>query len=517
MIRMKCFGAVLFGLSLAACGGGDGGGGDDDAAVTPTPDGGADTPDAAGDTPDADIGDPDAAVAGVATTLAFTTQPANVGALADMATNVVVEIRDDAGNLVTDATDEITLTFANNPGEILLHAGGNGPNILETIDPTTLDRLGWFEAQAGNEIRDALYNPADGLIYYNVRSSNDFFSLDPISGLQTLIGQENIGTRGLEFDAAGTLLSLGFDTPNLSSYDPVTATVTDLGALVPSEGTLTAFNGFSVDPTTGIFYAIARLQSPNLVGRALMTIDPVGLTATLVGDLGEQMASIAFQADGTLWAIAGNGSTTSETLFTVDKATGVSTLVAAVGLDAGGSTDGESLGIMPARLFGTTTVAAVGGIATFPGLKIDASATGYTLEASADDLAALTPATSDAFDVTPLAGLDGVAALAAATQTVAEDVGSVAIDAVIDVAQTHDVTLTFEVGGNAGVGDSLLVDGNFFNVVIPAGATTGSASFEVVDDMDIEGDENIVFTLVDTALATPGVLTEYTVTITDND
>lgn len=511
--------AVLFGLSLAACGGsGDGGGGDDDAAVSPGPDGGAGTPDAAVDTPDADLGTPDAAIPGEAS-LAFATQPSSVSSLAGMATDVVVQILDADGNLDTNATDEVTLAFANNAGDILLHNGGNGPFIVEAIDPATLDRLGWFEAQPGDEVRDILFNPTDGLVYYNVRSTGNFLSLDPISGVQTLIGAETVETRGLEFDGAGTLLSLGYDLPNISSYDPVTAVVTDLGELVPSEGTLTAFNGFSVDPTTGIFYAVARLDSPNVSTRALMTIDPVGLTATLVGDLGENMAGITFQADGTLWGLSGGagGGTTTESLFTVDKATGLSTLVATVELNPNGNTDGEALGIMPARLFGTTTVAAVGGVATFSGLKIDASATGYTLEASVDPLAGLTPATSAAFDVTPLAGLDGVATLAAAAQTVAEDIGAVSIDASIDAAQTHDVTLTFEVAGTAGVGDSLLVDGNFFNVIILAGETTGSASFDIVDDMDVEGDETIDFTLINTALATPGAIVDHTVTITDND
>ena len=124
---------------------------------------------------------------------------------------------------------------------------------------------------------------------------------------------------------------------------------------------------------------------------------------------------------------------------------------------------------------------------------------------------------SAAFTVTPIVGVDGVAALAAATQTVAEDVGAVTIEAVIDVAQSHDVTLSFTVSGTAGLGDSTLVDGNFFNIVIPAGATTGSASFSIVDDLDVEGDETIVLTQINTALATPGAIQEHTLTITDND
>lgn len=58
------------------------------------------------------------------------------------------------------------------------------------------------------------------------------------------------------------------------------------------------------------------------------------------------------------------------------------------------------IGVNPARgtLAGTTTVHAVGGIATFAGLSIDKAGTGYALAASAGGLAS---ATSASFDVSP--------------------------------------------------------------------------------------------------------------------
>src|SRR6266566_506068 len=49
-------------------------------------------------------------------------------------------------------------------------------------------------------------------------------------------------------------------------------------------------------------------------------------------------------------------------------------------------------------LSGTATVAAVGGVATFSGLSIDKTGTGYTLTAA---VSGLTPATSAAFNITP--------------------------------------------------------------------------------------------------------------------
>src|SRR5262245_12672644 len=61
-----------------------------------------------------------------------------------------------------------------------------------------------------------------------------------------------------------------------------------------------------------------------------------------------------------------------------------------IALTPGTGTPGAILG-------GTTTVAAVGGVATFNDLTVDTAGTGYTLSATSD---ALTPVTTSAFDVT---------------------------------------------------------------------------------------------------------------------
>ena len=63
-----------------------------------------------------------------------------------------------------------------------------------------------------------------------------------------------------------------------------------------------------------------------------------------------------------------------------------SSVTLAIGTNPGGGT-----------LSGTTTVAAVNGVATFAGLSIDKSGTGYTLTASDG---ALTGATSNTFNIT---------------------------------------------------------------------------------------------------------------------
>jgi hypothetical protein len=77
------------------------------------------------------------------------------------------------------------------------------------------------------------------------------------------------------------------------------------------------------------------------------------------------------------------------------------------GLDAQGALDPSFTGDVtiaiannPAggTLFGTISLAAAGGIATFSDLSIDQVGTGYTLQATASGL---TSATSTAFDIEP--------------------------------------------------------------------------------------------------------------------
>ena len=86
-------------------------------------------------------------------------------------------------------------------------------------------------------------------------------------------------------------------------------------------------------------------------------------------------------------------------------AAGITPAVAVAATDPGGNTDPSfaanvtvAIGTDPSNgaLSGTATVAAVAGVATFPGLSIDKTGTGYTLTAGAAGVAS---ATSGAFDI----------------------------------------------------------------------------------------------------------------------
>lgn len=95
----------------------------------------------------------------------------------------------------------------------------------------------------------------------------------------------------------------------------------------------------AADPTTKTVYAIAKVNG----GRALQTVDTMTMTYTQVGDLGDKFTCLAFDPSGQMFATTGNGATTPETLFTIDKATGTKTLARALGNGA----DGEVIAYNP--------------------------------------------------------------------------------------------------------------------------------------------------------------------------
>lgn len=124
---------------------------------------------------------------------------------------------------------------------------------------------------------------------------------------------------------------------SLWSHDSTTFSVIDRVAPSTPGFTITGMTGMAVDPTTGITYVIMKLSG--VTGRVLGTMSLPSGVCTQVGNLGTNFASITFDKTGQLWGATGNGGTPSETLFKIDKATGVTTLQYAMG----SGLDGEIL------------------------------------------------------------------------------------------------------------------------------------------------------------------------------
>jgi hypothetical protein len=461
--------------------------------------------------------------------LVFSTQPpATTEAYGPF--SVAVRILDALGNLVDTAPNTVTLSLANNPAHVILHNSGiddpsnNSGNdrLFELIDPSVPMVLHRFaSAPREDEVTAWAYDALNDIQYCAVRSENDFFSLDAETLAPTLIGMASVDEiRGMAFDATGSTLyavhssNTGGNVDDLLTVDPADGTETALGTITPDSGTIDGFNGLARDPTTDTFYAVVKLSGAGLSGRGLATIDVTTRDLTLVGDLGDLVAAISFAPDGTLYAVTGDGADVPETLYTVDKATGDMTEL----LPLGNGDDGENILVVPARLHGALSVPAVGGIATFPGLTLRAAATGYTIMASSTGI---TGATSSGIDVAA-APVGGIVQFTTAAQTVSEAVGTVTVTVQIDVAQTHDVIVTCSVGGSASGAEDLTPDTDinrldYRNITIPAGQTSASTTFQVVNDTLVELDETVEFLIVSASLATIGPTDTHTVTIQSDD
>jgi uncharacterized repeat protein (TIGR01451 family) len=96
-----------------------------------------------------------------------------------------------------------------------------------------------------------------------------------------------------------------------------------------------AGNGLAADPATGELYAILSLDSQYST-RMLATIDPRSGVATSIGETGDRFSALAINDVGTLYGLTGQGAATQETLYELNRATGVPTLVGSLANGASG-------------------------------------------------------------------------------------------------------------------------------------------------------------------------------------
>jgi len=132
-------------------------------------------------------------------------------------------------------------------------------------------------------------------------------------------------------------------THDIHKISPVDGSIISIATVTLSGFTVNGGTGLAADPTTGVFWALLRVsESPT---RLLVTIVPSTGVATLVGDTGNKFAGLAFLADGTLQGVTGDGASPSESLFTLNKITGLPTFVCALG----NGNDGETIAFNPSN------------------------------------------------------------------------------------------------------------------------------------------------------------------------
>ncbi len=320
---------------------------------------------------------PIALTAGTPAALAFAQQPSTVTAGNAIAPAVTVRVVDGAGNTVTTANNTVTVAIGTNPGGSTL--GGTvsvaAVSGVATFGAVTLDRSG-----AGYTLTAA----ATGL----TGATSAGFTVNP--GAASALAITTAPTAGQSGSAV---------TPQ-----PVVRLVDANGNTVPTTGTLVTatlasgtgtLTGATATTVNGVatFLTLAFTGTAGNISLAFNATGVAGATTGLFPVTAGAPASLAFVQQPSTSTAGANITPTIQVRVLDASGNQVSTATNAITLAIGTNPGGGVLS-------GTTTQAAASGSASFPGLSINRSGTGYTLAASA---AGLTGATSVAFDVTPAA------------------------------------------------------------------------------------------------------------------
>jgi hypothetical protein len=377
--------------------------------------------------------------AGAASKLAFTAQPSNAVAGTTLGT-VTVTVQDASNNTVTGSSASITLAIGTNPGAgtlsgtatvaassgvatftgLSINKAGTGYTLGASSAGLTGATSGTFNITPAAASQIVLVTAPAGA------SSGSAFSTQPVLQLKDAFGN-SVSQAGVSVTAAITAGAGG-------TLGGTTSVASD------ANGTIT-FTNLSITGTAGSF---------------TLGFTSGGLTAASSGsfNVGAGAASkLAFTAQPSN-AVA--GTTLGTITVTVQDAsnntvTGSSaSITLAIGTNPGAGT-----------LSGTATVAASSGVATFTGLNINKTGTGYTLSAAATGL---TGATSGTFNITP-----GAAATAVFNQQPTNAVSGVSISPAITVT-VRDANSNLVANGTS-VSMAILN-----NAGSPAGTLSGTTS-----------------------------------------
>lgn len=313
----------------------------------------------------------------VPTRLVFVQQPTNEQAGAPITPAVTVRAVDDAGTTITDFTGNVTIAISANPG---------GGTLTGTTTAAAVGGVATFSNLSINRsgIGYTLAASASGL----TSATSTAFDIvpGPASPATTQItaSPPSIPANGTSTSTITVELrdALGNPLTSGSALIALNATQGNLGAVVNNgNGTYTAILR-SVSSTVNVTSTVTgTLGGQAIADNAIVTFTGVAPVATRLV-FGQQPTN---EQAGTTLSPAVTVRVVDAAGTTITSFTGNVSL--AIGTNPGGGT-----------LAGTTTVAAVGGVATFSNLRIEQAGAGYTLAASATGL---TGATSAPFSITP--------------------------------------------------------------------------------------------------------------------
>ena len=373
---------------------------------------------------------------GLATTLVFSVQPTTATTNANISPAVKVTARDALGNTASTFNGNITVNLGANPGSSTL----SGTRTLAAVNGTAS-----YQALSLNNVGTGytLTATATGL---TGATSATFNIIQSVGTLLFFTSQPQDGTAGAALSPAVVVTARDASGQTATSYNGavmlvITGGTGAPGAVLSGTATRNAVNG------------IATFADLSIDKREV----GYKLTATAAGLTGATSAFFTI-----------NPGPATHLVFTLQPSAATAGLVIAPRIEvtardaqgntASGFTSGVTVAIANnptgGNLSGTTTVAAVGGIASFSTLSIDQPGIGYTLAASA---VGPTGATSAAFDVNATLVTQLVFTRQPSSATAGADITpSVRVTARNASGQTEtsftgDVTLTITAGtGTAG-------------------------------------------------------------------
>lgn len=301
--------------------------------------------------------------------LEFSVQPSNTTAAATISPSVTVRILDASDQLVTGATNSVTLAIGTNPGSgtlsgTLTVAASSG---IATFSNLSIDKAGTGYTLAATS--SGLTGATSSAFNIVVGSASKLvFSTQP----SNTVAGSSISSFVVQIqDAGGNLVTSATNQISIAvDTNPGSGTLSGTTTLTASGGFVT-FTGLSINKT-GTGYTLA-VTSSGLTGATSSSFNITPSTAT----------KLAFNQQPTNAAAAATISpaVTVKILDTYDNlvTSATSNITLAIGTNPGSGT-----------LSGTLTVAASGGVATFSNLSINKSGTGYTLTASSGSLTGIT-------------------------------------------------------------------------------------------------------------------------------
>jgi hypothetical protein len=372
---------------------------------------------------------------GAASQLAFTTQPSNTAAGASIGA-IAVTVEDAAGNKVSSSSASITLAIGNNagPGGVL-----SGTATVSAVSGVaTFPGLSINVAGTGYTLTAA----SSGL----TGSTSNAFNITTGAATQLVYGTQpasaaagaSLGSITVKVeDASGNVV-----TGSSASITLAIANNAGPGGVLSGTATVSAVNGIATFPglninVDGTGYTLGATSS--------------GLTSATSSAFNITSGAASKLVFGTEPTNANAGASLGGITVKVEDASGNVVTGSSASITLAIANNAGPGGV----LSGITTVSAVSGVATIPGLSINVDGTGYTLGATSSGL---TSATSTAFNIASSSATQLVFGTEPANAAAGASLGSITVkveDASGNVVTGSSASITLAIANNAGPGGVL--------------------------------------------------------------